>query len=108
MFLQPSPFWGWDPPQSEYPEAPGFTEVSTEANGVTLRADQTVHVLVPVAAHRNQDLHEAARLNRAFLAASFSRAAFVFSALIRSTSSAIFGSFMLGSASIAWTNSGEA
>lgn len=36
VFLQPSPFWGWGPPQIEMEEAPGYTEVSTEASGVEL------------------------------------------------------------------------
>jgi hypothetical protein len=37
VFLQPSPFWGWDSPQTREPRAGGFTEVSTDADGVTLR-----------------------------------------------------------------------
>lgn len=36
VFLQVSPFWGWDTPQTVEPTGPGFTEVSTEADGVTL------------------------------------------------------------------------
>ena len=36
LFLQPSPFWGWDSPQTELGEAPGATEVTTEARGVRL------------------------------------------------------------------------
>ncbi len=36
VFLQPSPFWGWDPPQVELEEAPGYTEIATEAAGVEL------------------------------------------------------------------------
>jgi hypothetical protein len=36
LFLQPSPFWGWDSPQTDMPEAPGATEVTTEAQGVRL------------------------------------------------------------------------
>lgn len=36
VFLQVSPFWGWDTPQVVEPNGPGFTEVSTEAEGVTL------------------------------------------------------------------------
>ena len=36
VFLQPSPFWGWDPPQNAIEEGPGYTEVTTEAAGVEL------------------------------------------------------------------------
>ncbi len=36
LFLQPSPFWGWDSPQTEAEEAPGATTVATEAEGVRL------------------------------------------------------------------------
>ena len=36
VFLQPSPVWGWDPPQNEIEEAPGYTEVTTDAAGVEL------------------------------------------------------------------------
>ncbi len=36
LFLQPSPFWGWDPPQVRVSEAPGYTEVETDAPGVEL------------------------------------------------------------------------
>lgn len=37
VYLQVSPFWGWSTPQIEVPEAPGFTTVSTDAEGVELR-----------------------------------------------------------------------
>ena len=36
IFLQVSPFWGWEPPQLRGPQAGGYTEVSTEAEGVLL------------------------------------------------------------------------
>ena len=36
VYLQVSPFWGWSTPQVDRPEAPGFTEVTTEAEGVVL------------------------------------------------------------------------
>ena len=39
IYLQISPFWGWSTPQVTHPEAPGFTEVSTSAKGVALRAE---------------------------------------------------------------------
>ncbi len=39
VFFLTSPFWGWDDwPQPDYPDAPGYTEVSTEAEGVELEA----------------------------------------------------------------------
>ncbi len=30
VYLQTSPFWGWDSPQVDIPEAPGYTEVVTD------------------------------------------------------------------------------
>jgi len=36
VYLQVSPFWGWSTPQAEYPEGPGYTVVSTAAEGVEL------------------------------------------------------------------------
>ena len=36
VFLQVSPFWGWSTPQTLRPEAPGYTEVTTDADGVEL------------------------------------------------------------------------
>jgi hypothetical protein len=36
VFLQVPPFWGWSTPQIEDERAPGFTEVTTDAVGVTL------------------------------------------------------------------------
>ena len=36
LFLLPSPFWGWDVPQTEVPEAPGYTEATTNAPDVKL------------------------------------------------------------------------
>lgn len=34
--FQVSPFWGWSTPQNTVPEAPGFTRVTTAADGVVL------------------------------------------------------------------------
>ena len=36
VYLQVSPFWGWSTPQTESPTAPGYTVVSTGADGVEL------------------------------------------------------------------------
>ena len=36
VFLQTSPFWGWSTPQVVDPGLPGYTEVTTEAEGVRL------------------------------------------------------------------------
>ena len=36
VFLQISPFWGWSTPQTIEPSAAGYTEVSTEAEGIEL------------------------------------------------------------------------
>src|SRR5690606_7755162 len=37
LWFNPSPFWGWSPPQSGDPSAWGYTEVRTDAEGVRLR-----------------------------------------------------------------------
>jgi hypothetical protein len=39
LFLQVPPFWGWSTPQVAAEEAPGYTTVTTEAEGVTLEAE---------------------------------------------------------------------
>jgi hypothetical protein len=39
LFLQASPFWDWSTPQTTYLDYPGFTEVSTVADGVELDAE---------------------------------------------------------------------
>ena len=36
LFLQTSPFWGWDSPQSVDPDGPGYTDVTSEAPGIEL------------------------------------------------------------------------
>ena len=36
VFLQTSPFWGWDSPQADVREAPGYTEARTDASGIEL------------------------------------------------------------------------
>ncbi|MCH2185863.1 CehA/McbA family metallohydrolase [Myxococcota bacterium] len=41
VFLQPSPFWDWDPPQIRDPRGPAYTTFSTAAEGVELEADDT-------------------------------------------------------------------
>ena len=38
IYLQVSPFWGWSTPQVERPEAAGYTEVRSEAEGLRLDA----------------------------------------------------------------------
>ena len=38
IFLQVSLFWGWSTPQTFSPEMPGYTEVTSQAEGVTLEA----------------------------------------------------------------------
>ena len=48
VFLQPSPFWDWDPPQTRYPDAPGYTTVSTDAEGVELEADDATNAFLAV------------------------------------------------------------
>lgn len=36
VFLLASPFWDWSPPQMQRPDLPGYTEVSTGADGVEI------------------------------------------------------------------------
>jgi hypothetical protein len=48
VFLQPSPFWGWDTPQTTSPHGSGFTEVKTEADGVRLRAETVAPLLLAI------------------------------------------------------------
>ncbi len=38
LFFQVSPFWGWDPPQPEEREAPGYTEVTRKPKGIETQA----------------------------------------------------------------------
>lgn len=49
VFLQPSPFWDWDPPQIQLSDAPGFTTVSTDAAGVELQPDDSTGAFLAVA-----------------------------------------------------------
>ncbi|MDG2052033.1 MAG: CehA/McbA family metallohydrolase [Myxococcota bacterium] len=39
VFLQPSPFWDWDPPQIRNPVGAAYTTVSTSAEGVELETN---------------------------------------------------------------------
>ena len=39
IYLQVSPFWGWSTPQLLDAEAPGFTRIESEADGVELEAE---------------------------------------------------------------------
>ncbi len=39
LFFQASPYWGWSTPQIEDLRLPGFTEVTTEAQGVVLEPE---------------------------------------------------------------------
>jgi hypothetical protein len=36
VVFHPSPYWGWSPPQTSVPDAPGYTETRTDAPGVRL------------------------------------------------------------------------
>ena len=49
VFLQVSPFWGWDTPQVRFVEGPGYTEVSTEVEGLELRPRTVAPQLLEVA-----------------------------------------------------------
>ena len=48
LFLQASPFWGWSSPQSRSPDAPGYTLVTSEAEGVTLESQQVDNLLLQI------------------------------------------------------------
>lgn len=48
LFLQVSPFWGWSSPQTTSPQGLGFTDVSTEASGLTLEASSPDQQLLAV------------------------------------------------------------
>ncbi len=48
VFLQASPFWGWSTPQTRWPDAVGYTEVSTAAAGVELAAETAGDQLLAV------------------------------------------------------------
>jgi len=37
LFLQPQPFWDWDEPQTEWPDAPGYSLARTDAQGLDLQ-----------------------------------------------------------------------
>jgi hypothetical protein len=39
VFLQVSPYWGWSTPHLADPQLPGFTEVTTQAQGVVLEPE---------------------------------------------------------------------
>ena len=41
VFLQPSPFWDWDAPQIRNQKAPGYTTVTTRADGIELEVDDS-------------------------------------------------------------------
>jgi hypothetical protein len=47
--LQVSPFWGWSTPQVEVPDAPGYTEVRCEAEGVEISAETLDEQLLGIA-----------------------------------------------------------
>lgn len=68
VFLQVSPFWGWDTPQMDHADLPGFTEVTTEADGVELRAQGFGQLLAIEIAGRR--LEEGERVRFAFGAGS--------------------------------------
>jgi hypothetical protein len=54
LYLQVSPFWGWSTPQVLYPEAPGYTEVSTNADGVDLSPVTIDQQLMAIAVGRRK------------------------------------------------------
>jgi len=51
LFFQVSPFWGWSTPQVTDPQAPGYTEASTNAEGVRLESRTLGRQLLGVTLH---------------------------------------------------------
>ena len=49
LYLQVSPFWGWSTPQVTTPDAPGYTEVTTDAPGVVIQATTLDQQLLGIA-----------------------------------------------------------
>lgn len=62
VFLQPSPFWGWDPPQTEIEQAPGYTTATTEASGVELEPSSSMGILALRIRGRKLDPGETVRI----------------------------------------------
>jgi len=48
LFFQASMFWDWSPPQSDWPDGPGYTRLSTGAEGVELDASRSFDGMVAV------------------------------------------------------------
>ncbi|GIW40232.1 MAG: hypothetical protein KatS3mg076_0809 [Candidatus Binatia bacterium] len=48
IFFFPSPFWGWSPAQADDPEAPGYTEVRTDAPGLRLEVETSVDPMLSI------------------------------------------------------------
>lgn len=51
LYLQVSPFWGWSTPQANIPAKQGFTQVTTDAPGVFLKARTLDEQLLGIAIH---------------------------------------------------------
>jgi hypothetical protein len=65
VFLQVSPFWDWSTPQVSDPSYLGYTEVSTEADGVELSAATLDHQLLGIRIE-GRALREGERLRIAY------------------------------------------
>ncbi len=65
LFLQPSPFWGWDLPQNRASDAPGYTEVETDATGVELESTASGGDLLAIAI-RGRALAEGERVRMVY------------------------------------------
>lgn len=48
VYLQVSPFWGWSTPQVLYPDAPGYTLVETDAEGLRFHAETLAPQLLSI------------------------------------------------------------
>lgn len=65
VYLQSSPFWDWSTPQAQAPDRPGYTTLSTEADGVTLEAETLAPQLMAVFI-RGRDLAAGERIHLVF------------------------------------------
>jgi hypothetical protein len=62
LVFQPSPFWGWDAPQSSFPDSPGYTTASTRAEGIDLSAEDGNALLVVRVSGRKLEEGETVRI----------------------------------------------
>ena len=64
LFLLPSPFWGWDPPQLQVSVAAGYTEVTgaNEAPAIIKAADAQLYAAKCAGRNRTEIVVDGARI----------------------------------------------